>query len=104
MSSDDFQIFYEPVAEPGLKKTALSEKEQKEAIKNSLKAVKWVAEETKTLLKDATHRPDEAEIEVGIKITAKGGVLVVQGEAEFHIKARLLWKNVNDDGSNQSSS
>lgn len=67
--------------------------ESREAVNNALNTLKWVAGRAKTALDNMSEKPDEMELEFGIAITTKAGVLVLQSEAEFHIKAKLVWKN-----------
>lgn len=96
--SEDFVILVE-FDEPGVKQvstvtemTAEMVEQSKEAIANALKAITWVGEKAKDALDAVHHAPDEAEIEFGIKVGSKAGVLVSQADAEFHIKATLVWK------------
>ena len=70
-------------------------KESQKAVQKAFDTVKWVAKQATNTLDnlDKLHqKPDEMELEFGIAITTKAGVLVMQGEAEFHIKAKLVWK------------
>lgn len=99
MNDDNFMILVD-FDEAGLKEVSLSElseaavEQSKQAIANALKAVVWIGEKAKEVLSTAHHRPDEAELEFGIKVGSKAGILVSQADTEFHIKARLVWKNV----------
>lgn len=64
------------------------------AIDNALNAIRLVAQKAKAALDgiDASQRPDEAELEFGIKIGTEGGLIVAKGTAEFHITAKLIWR------------
>jgi hypothetical protein len=64
----------------------------KQAIANALEVITWVGEKAKAALDAAHHQPDEAELEFGIKVGSKAGILVSQADSEFHIKAKLVWK------------
>jgi hypothetical protein len=63
----------------------------KEAIENSLQVIQWMADKTKCVLDAAHDKPNMAEVEFGIKVTSKAGILVAQAEADFHIKVKLVW-------------
>lgn len=65
-----------------------------QAIDNALNAIRLVAEKAKAALEaiPVLQRPDEAELEFGIKIGTEGGLIVAKGTAEFHITAKLIWK------------
>lgn len=111
MNQDNVIILVE-FDEPGIKKVSRVEEltesaveQSKEAIKNALKTVAWVAEKAKDTLDNTHHRPDEAELEFGIKVGSKAGYLVAQADAEFHIKAKLIWRKptVNESEYNASS-
>jgi len=65
----------------------------KEAVQNSLKTIEWVANNAKGMLDKLHNKPHQMELEFGIAVSAKAGVLVLNGESNFHIKAKLIWKN-----------
>ena len=69
----------------------LSER-SREAVENALNTIDWVAKKAHTLIGNADDSPDEVELEFGIEITAKAGMLVVQADSKFHIKAKVVWK------------
>ncbi|MEO1645577.1 MAG: CU044_2847 family protein [Chloroflexota bacterium] len=63
----------------------------REAVENSLESIKWVGEQLHTVLDGMTDQPDTVELEFGIKVSTEAGV-IVKGTADFHIKAKLVWK------------
>jgi hypothetical protein len=65
----------------------------REAVEKTLNTIGWIASRAKTLVSEAHGNPNEVELEFGIKITTKAGVIVMQGEGEFHIKAKITWKH-----------
>ena len=36
-------------------------------------------------------KPKEASIEIGIKISAEGGIIIAKGSTEAHLKVKLTW-------------
>jgi hypothetical protein len=97
--NDDNLIILVDFDEPGMAEVSLvgdlsetAVEKSKAAIANALRVVTWVGEKAKAALDAAHDRPDEAELEFGIKVGSRAGVLVSQADSEFHIKARLVWK------------
>lgn len=70
----------------------VDQERSRKAIDNAFQAVGWVAKKAAEALKAVAEPPDEAEFEFGIKLTTKAGIIVAQADAEFHIKARLVWR------------
>lgn len=68
------------------------DKKSREAVNKAFDTIKWVAQKADSTLKNLHEQPDEVELEFGIAITTKAGVMVLQDEAGFHIKAKLVWK------------
>lgn len=68
-------------------------KTSKVAVTNALNTIQWVIDEVKQVREkvDIVDRPNTMELEFGIKITTKAGVIVAGVEGEFHIKAKLVW-------------
>ena len=64
----------------------------REAVENALNTIDWIAKKAHMLIGTADDSPDEVELEFGIEITAKAGMLVVQADSKFHIKAKVIWK------------
>lgn len=101
MNKDEFVILVD-FDEPGMRELGITEitqaveEQSRQAIDNALKAITWIAEKTKAALDAAHQRPDKAEIEFGIKVGTKAGILVSEADAEFHIKAKLVWKKKED--------
>jgi hypothetical protein len=99
--NDDNIVVLVDFDEPGLQQTSLISfkpeqvQKSKESIENALEVIKWVADKAKKALDAAHEKPDQAELEFGIKVGSKAGILVAEGSAEFHIKATLIWKNTD---------
>ncbi|MCD4685777.1 MAG: hypothetical protein K8S97_07560 [Anaerolineae bacterium] len=62
----------------------------REAVEKTLSTIGWIARRAKTLVSEA--EPDEVELEFGVKISTKAGVIVMQADGEFHIKAKITWR------------
>ena len=104
--NDDNLIILVDFDEPGLEQVSLLDdiseaaiEKSKAAIANALDVITWVGEKAKAALDAAHHRPDTAELEFGIKVGSKAGVLVSQADSEFHIKAKLIWNKPKEQGS-----
>jgi hypothetical protein len=67
-------------------------RKSKDAVSEALATITWVAKQAKTVMGNLHDKPDEMELEFGIALTTKAGVIVLQGETQFHIKAKLVWK------------
>lgn len=65
----------------------------RESIATSLNVIGWVSQKAKATIDGLTDKPDTVELEFGIKVGSKAGMLVAQADAEFHIKAKVIWTN-----------
>lgn len=83
---------FEPRAEGGRRASVENQsKVSKAAIKNALASIRWVAEGAKKVMENLHEQPDTMELEFGIKVTTKAGIIVAETHGEFHIKAKLIW-------------
>ena len=62
-----------------------------QAVEQALDMIGWVADKAKVMLDKSHDRPDTVELEFGIRLGTKAGAIVLQGEADFHIKATVIW-------------
>ncbi|GAB4550285.1 MAG: CU044_2847 family protein [Anaerolineae bacterium] len=96
--SDDIMIFVESDEEVGAKGLGRrpddDPKEARDRISRALDSVKWMAQKTREAMRAVPllDAPDEVEIEFGVQIGAKAGVIVMQADSEFHFKVRLTWR------------
>jgi hypothetical protein len=49
-------------------------------------------------IKNISHSPQEVEVELGLKFTAKAGIILTSLDSEAHLKVTLKWKNEKVDG------
>lgn len=84
--------------EPDPKELEDLDDRSRKAVDTALKTVRWVAAKSKAAIDAMVDQPDEVELEFGIQIGTKAGVLVMQGTADFHIKARLVYKKGGSNG------
>jgi hypothetical protein len=92
MSGEEITVMVD-YQEPGLKKTGIKDLDAKKAITKAFDAFHWVATKSQDAILAVGSKTDEVEVEFGIKVGSKAGVLVTQGNADAHIKVKLLWKN-----------
>jgi hypothetical protein len=67
-----------------------------ETFEGSLAGIKRVAAAVAKTLDDV--RPDEAEVELGFKISAESGVILAKAGGEAHIVVKLTWKRASSGG------
>ena len=103
-NNDDVMIFVDFIDDDDTETMQVSRrnpgersKKSKEAIENALEGIAWVADGAKKVMKNVHNKPESMELEFGIKITTKAGILVAGTEGEFHIKAKLVWKKASED-------
>ena len=101
MSDDNTLVLVDFVDERGQLRRVTNESEEdlaqlsgksRDAVEKTLSTIDWVATKAKAMLDNATDKPDEVTLEFGISISTKAGVIVMQAEGEFHIKATITWK------------
>jgi hypothetical protein len=63
------------------------------AFGHALVAIEEVAEEIHAALSRMVDKPRQVSVELGVKFTASGGVIIAQGGAEANLKLTLLWTN-----------
>lgn len=57
----------------------------------ALEAVRTAAEALVTRMRELSERPDEVEIEFGIKLNAQIGAIIASTDAEAHFRVTLTW-------------
>lgn len=65
-------------------------------VRESLAPVRETARAVLDELRDAG--PQTVEVEFGVNLSAKAGVVITSGEAAVHRKVRLVWGGEADDG------
>ncbi|MBK8031373.1 MAG: hypothetical protein IPK17_18155 [Chloroflexi bacterium] len=96
MNDENVSILVE-YDEPGWEQVGINDfgkdqvEQAKVAVDNALNVVRWMAEKAREMLDAAHDRPDTVELEFGIKVGSKAGILVAQADVEAHIKAKVVW-------------
>jgi hypothetical protein len=62
-----------------------------QTLESALERVKPAAEAILKRLTNLSERPDEIEIEFGLKLTAKAGAVIASGEVEANYTVKLKW-------------
>ncbi len=62
----------------------------KQTLESALASLKPVAQAVANTLRDLS--PDEAEVEMGFKLTAESGVILAKAAGETHLAVKLTWK------------
>ncbi len=79
----------------GLKEVSLSPKDLAErsaaALDSAMDSIKQMAERISTTTERLAHRPNEVEVEFGLKLDAAGGALVARAGVEAHLVVTLRW-------------
>lgn len=65
----------------------------KESFDNALKPLKEVSNSIINCIKDISNSPNEVEVELGLKFTAKTGVIITSLDSEAHFKITFKWIN-----------
>jgi signal transduction histidine kinase len=70
-----------------------------EAFENAMQTIKTVATRAITAVKEINYsdRPDEIEVDFGLKLTASGGVLISNVGVETQINVKLKWQRKQED-------
>ncbi|MFJ9517590.1 CU044_2847 family protein [Kitasatospora sp. NPDC101801] len=62
-----------------------------ETFEQALAGVRAAAGAALAVFRDGSLKPDEVEIEFGVKLTAEAGALIARTAAEAHLTVRLSW-------------
>ena len=71
----------------------------KESFEKALHPLKEVSNSIINCIKDISNSPKEVEVELGLKFTAKAGIILTSLDSEAHFKITLKWVN-EANGSN----
>ena len=63
------------------------------SFENALKPLKEVSNKIFNSLKDITNSPDEVQVELGLKFSAKAGIILTSLDSEANFKIILKWQN-----------
>src|SRR3981081_6884 len=63
----------------------------------ALQPLKEISNSIITCIKNITNSPQEGEVELGLKFTAKAGIILTSLDSEAHLRVSLKWKNEKAD-------
>jgi Trypsin-co-occurring domain 1 len=94
--SDGGMVFAEVAAdEPGMRRAGRTADEMwvKAAtnLDQGLDGVRSAANATLSKLQNLARKPDEIELEFGVRLTAAAGAVIANTSAEGHLQVRLAW-------------
>jgi len=79
----------------GLKEVSLSPQDLAArsalAVDSAMASIRQLAERITSATKDLARRPDEMEVEFGLKLDAAMGALITRAGAEAHLAVTLKW-------------
>ena len=82
-------------ARAGLKEVSLSPQDlaarSSAALDSAMTAIRQMAERVTSATGDLARRPDEIEVEFGLKLDAAGGALLARAGVEAHLTVTLKW-------------
>ena len=65
------------------------------SFEGALEKIKFVAEAIITELHSLSYKPDKAEVEFGVKLSADAGAIIASTGAEANFKVTLTWNRQN---------
>jgi hypothetical protein len=63
----------------------------------ALQPLKEISNSIITCIKNISNAPQEVEVELGLKFTAKAGIILTSLDSEAHLRVSLKWKNEKAD-------
>jgi Trypsin-co-occurring domain 1 len=82
-------------ARAGLKEVSLSPqdlaKRSSAALDSAMASIRQMSERVTLATKGLAQRPDEVEVEFGLKLDAAGGALLARAGVEAHLTVTLKW-------------
>ena len=63
----------------------------------ALQPLKEISNSIINCIKNITNSPQEVEVELGLKFTAKAGIILTSLDSEAHLRVSLKWKNEKVD-------
>jgi Trypsin-co-occurring domain 1 len=81
--------------EPGIQRASRVDDlivQAKHSLDDALDHIQAMATLTLTKLQDLPRRPDDLEVEFGVRLNAEAGAVIAKTQAEGHLKVKLAWK------------
>jgi hypothetical protein len=91
VESDEGESGLEPAARPGEVAARASE-----TLENAINTVKPAAEAILSRLSNLSQRPEEIEVEFGLKASAQAGMFIASGTIEANYVVKLKWRLQDD--------
>ena len=66
----------------------------KESFDKALQPLKDISNSIISCIKEISHSPSETEVELGIKFTAKAGIIITSLDSEAHFKITFKWVKI----------
>jgi hypothetical protein len=64
----------------------------KQSLEPALDSIRAMANVSLERLQDLAQRPDELEVEFGVRLNAEAGAVIAKTQAEGHLKVKLAWR------------
>jgi hypothetical protein len=81
--------------EPGIQRASRVDDfivQAKVSLDGAMEHIRAMAAVTLTKLEDLPRRPDDIEVEFGVRLNAEAGAVIAKTQAEGHLTIRLTWK------------
>jgi hypothetical protein len=81
--------------EPGIQRASRVDDfivQAKQSLDGAMEHIRAMAIVTLTKLHDLPRRPDDIEVEFGVRLNAEAGAVIAKTQAEGHLKIKLAWK------------
>lgn len=81
--------------EPGIQRASRVDDfivQAKQSLDGAMEHIRAMATVTLTKLHDLPHRPDDIEVEFGVRLNAEAGAVIAKTQAEGHLKIKLAWR------------
>jgi hypothetical protein len=75
----------------------------KESFDKALIPLKEISNSIIKCIKDISNSPKEVQVELGVKFTAKAGIILTSLDSEAHFRVTLKWEKEKVDSKNPSS-
>jgi hypothetical protein len=86
----------------GLKEVSLSPRDMaaqsRAALDSAMDSIRGISERITSATKDLVQRPDEMDVEFGLKLDATMGALITRAGAEAHLTVTLRWGGAGGSG------
>jgi hypothetical protein len=82
--------------EPGIQRASRVDDlivQAKHSLDDALDHIRSMAILTLAKLQDLPRRPDDLEVEFGVRLNAEAGAVIAKTQAEGHLKVKLAWRN-----------